>query len=190
MGRYLTRSKPQVIITEEYQQMLWEESLRGGCAHNEDHDGRQLTFTDYWDVIRPEPAPGLPRNACEVAKGPINLKLIRTRHYPEQAPSWKESAYSVGLIINDKVLFTGDTMYDPQLISELDAEFSFDYIFHDVQFFKGGIHCSLEELEQQPDHVKKRTMLMHYPDSFQNHLKRVRSQFLGFARQGHAYQIG
>jgi ribonuclease BN (tRNA processing enzyme) len=190
MGRYVARSKPRVIITEEYQEMLWHQSLRGGCAHNEDHDGRRLLFDDYWEVLRPEPIPDFPRDGREITVGPINLKLIRTRHYPEQAPTWREAAYSVGLIINDRVLFSGDTQYDPDLISELDTRFHFDYIFHDVQFFTGGIHCSLDELEQQPPDVQQRTLLMHYPDSYPKQVKRVRGHFAGFARQGYAYEIG
>ncbi len=190
VGRYVARAKPRVIIAEEYQEMLWHQSLRGGCAHNEDHEGRRLSFEDYWEVLRPQPIAAFPRDGREITIGPINLKLVRTRHYPEQASAWQESAYSVGLIINDRVLFSGDTQYDPELIEELDSRFHFENIFHDVQFFTGGIHCSLEELEQQPPDVKRRTLLMHYPDSYANQANRVRHQFAGFARQGYAYEIG
>lgn len=190
MGRYVKRRKPSVIITPAYQKVLWEESLKGGCGYNERHDGKPLTFTDYWNVIRPKRLSDLPRDAREVQLGALNLKLVRTRHFPEQARGWKDAAYSVGLIIDDRVLFTGDTQFDPDLVTTLDEIFHFETIFHDVQFFTGGVHPGFDEVATLPDSIKRRTLLMHYPDSWKRKLNAAsKAGFLGFAHQQVFYRF-
>ncbi|MFW5784096.1 MAG: MBL fold metallo-hydrolase [Spirochaetota bacterium] len=184
-GRYVARRKPSVIITPEYEAILWEHSLKGGSAFNEVHGGENLGFADFWNVIRPTPLHEYPRDTHEVNVGSINIKMVRTRHYPEQARDWTESAYSVGLIVDDRIFFTGDTQFDPDLLTGYDAVFNFDYIFHDVQFFTGGVHAGLDELCTLPDSLKSRIVLMHYPDNFQRYRKRItREGFAGFAQQG------
>ena len=40
MSRYMTKSKPTMIINETYQHILWDMSLRGGSAYNEEEAGR------------------------------------------------------------------------------------------------------------------------------------------------------
>ncbi len=184
MGRYMARKKPTVIITTEYQDLLWEHSLKGGNGYNERRDGRLLEFEDYWDVIRPKPRADLPRDTREARIGELNLKLVRTRHVPEQAETWQDAAYSVGLIIDDRVLFTGDTQFDPELITVYDRVFHFELIYHDVQFFTGGVHAGLEEVSTLPEEIKRRTLLMHYPDSWKSKQKDVKAAgFLGFSPQ-------
>ena len=189
-GRYVSKQKPAVIITEEYQQMLWEESLRGGAAHNERIDGRVLAFEDFWKIIRPELQQGYPRETHEIQVGSINLKLFRTNHYPQQADTWEESAYSVGLVIDDRILFTGDTQSDPALVFDFEKRFTFEYIFHDVQFFPGGIHCNLDALEEFSQEITSKMFLMHYPDNYRQFRKRVNKRFAGFVKQGTYYDFG
>ena len=181
LSRYVTRSKPALHITEEYERSLWRDSLKGGCAPNERHGSRSLRFADFCESVRPTLLEGYPRDTRETNVGSINLKLVRTRHFPEQATSWSDSAYSVGLVIDDRVLFTGDTQFDPELLDSYDRIFSFETIFHDVQFFTGGIHSSIDELSTLPVDLKRRMLLMHYPDTWEAQVKRVRAEgFAGF----------
>lgn len=190
MSRYVARKKPNVIITPGYQKLLWSQSLRGGCEQNERHNGVSLTFEDYWEVTRPTPVKGSSRVTHEIQLGEINLKLFRTRHFPEQAESWKDSAYSIGLVIDDRVLYSGDTQYDPDLVNGLDEEFSFEAIFHDVQFFKGGIHASLDELSNFKPEIKERMLLMHYGDAWQSYEQTAAERgFAGFARENYYYDF-
>ncbi|TVR87982.1 MAG: MBL fold metallo-hydrolase, partial [Spirochaetaceae bacterium] len=53
MSRYVARKKPNIVITPEYQKLLWNQSLRGGCEQNERHDGTTLNFEDFWHPLRP-----------------------------------------------------------------------------------------------------------------------------------------
>jgi hypothetical protein len=50
MARYFTRNKPNIWVTETYQHLLWDMSIRGGSAFNEVVEGRNLTFGDFWKV--------------------------------------------------------------------------------------------------------------------------------------------
>lgn len=190
LGRYVVRRKPTVIITSRYQRLLWNHSLRGGCASNEEHDGRLLQFEDFWKVVRPKRIGGTERAMYSVRVGGIKLDLFRTKHFPEQSDTWRDSTFSVGAVIDDRVLFTGDTQYDPALIAEMEGRYQLDVIFHDVQFFTGGVHASLEEISNLPAASKEKTYLMHYSDSFQEYEGRAaEAGFAGFARQWTYYDF-
>ncbi|TVR59890.1 MAG: MBL fold metallo-hydrolase [Spirochaetaceae bacterium] len=183
-ARYVARKKPTVVITPEYEQVLWTESLRGGAEHNERSNGKELRFRDFWNVVRPRKVRGLPRDTRTATIGSIDVKIFRTRHYPQQATSWTDSQISYGLIIDDRILFTGDTQFDGDLVPGFGAKFDLETIFHDVQFFTGGIHASLDEVASLPAAERKRTYLMHYPDSYKDHVSAVDDLgFRGFARE-------
>ncbi|NBB91482.1 MAG: MBL fold metallo-hydrolase [Spirochaetes bacterium] len=183
VNRYVSRTKPHIYIPEAYQTILWERSLRGGTEENERHEGTGLAFEDFWVVHRPTERPDLPRHGTEVQIGGINLKTFRTRHFPEQASSWEDAFYSVGFVIDDRVLFTGDTQYDEELIITMENLFSPEVIFHDVQFFSGGIHASLKEINGLPRHIRDRIYLMHYPDSWRDHADEAKRHGMQFAKQ-------
>ena len=189
VNRYVSGSKPSIYISKGFQELLWNYSLRGGAEYNERHDGITLGFDDFWDIKRPLARNDLPRESHEFNVGSINIKTFRTRHYPEQAQSWEDAFHSVGLVIDDRVLFTGDTQFDPELIDAFDSRFSIETIFHDVQFFTGGIHASLEEVSTLPKSVRRRSYLMHYPDSWQDHQEAVKAAGMRFAHRGYLYSF-
>lgn len=190
MNRYVARKKPRIFVTEEYGEILWDRSLRGGAEMNEMHGGRGLSFGDYADFERPTPLPEYPRDAQEFRLGDLTIRTFRTRHYPEQATSWREAMYSVGLVIDDRVLISGDTQYDADFLSEADPHGRVRQYFQDVQFFTGGIHASLEEISAYPGRIKKKTLLVHYSDNFADYRKAVRSAgFAGFASAGQIYEF-
>lgn len=186
-GRYVTNNKPTMIVTEEYQSILWEQSLRGGSELSE---STPLEFEDLWNVIRPRPVPGMPRETREVDIGPINLKMPRTMHYPDDAVSWDESQWSCGVIVDNSVFYTSDTRFDEELLTSFDALFHFDIIFHDCQLFTGGVHASIDELATLPAGLKSRIILMHYGDNWRDFDARAREAgFHSWAKQGHSYRF-
>jgi len=188
VGRYLARRKPSIIINEEFQHILWNQSLAGGSAYSETHDGRPLGFEDFWNPLRPTLAPDAPRETWEYQLGGLNLKMPRTKHFPDNAKSWRDSFWSCGLILDERILFTADTRFDPELILEFDRRYRFECIFHDCQFFTGGVHASLDELATLPPAIKRKTILMHYGDNWQQFQARARDEgFHSFAHQSHFY---
>lgn len=190
MGRYVTRRKPNIYITSAYEKVLWSQSLKGGAALNERKGEKNLEFADYWEVQRPRKVGGFDRETLRFKVGSIDIHAFRTKHYPDNAASWADSAYSLGLIIDGRVLFTGDTRFDPEMIAEFTQKFPIELILHDVQFFPGGVHAPFDDLKTMPDAIKEKTLLMHYPDTYHNHVTKVKEAgFAGFLSQQTFYDF-
>ena len=102
-GRYIVQAKPNMIITPVYQKILWEQSLAGGAARSE---SKGLGFEDFFNVMRPKKLKGYPRETFEANLGGINIKMPRTKHIPDDARSWRDSQWSCGIIIDDRVFYT------------------------------------------------------------------------------------
>lgn len=181
---YVARHIPTIIISEAYEHVLWDMSLRGGCAYNEEIPGNVLSFTKFWKIQRPVCISRMfDRETLETNVGSINIKMFRTKHIPDSSGSWVTSFWSCGVIIDDRVMFTSDTRFDLELINTYDAKFNFEKIFHDCQLFTGGVHASIEELNTLPAEVKSRMYLMHYGDNWENFEPQVREYgFIDFAR--------
>jgi len=188
MNRYMARQKATMIAPAKYRRYLWRHSLKGGAAYNERKDGKFLRFEDFWDAIDPVPIPGTDRELCEARLGSIKLAMFRTKHIPDNSPSWRSSAPSYGVIIDDRILYTSDTRYEPELFDFLGERYNFDAIFHDCQLFTGGVHASLDELAGLPADIKARTTLMHYGDAVaDNETKAKGFGFMGFVKQWSPY---
>jgi len=185
VARYGTRTKPNVWITQNYQTSLWDMSLRGGSAFNEESDGKPLAFGDMWQIHRPEWKTGYPRETYEFRVGGLKLTAFRTMHVPGTAPTWETSFWSTGLVIDDRVLFSGDTKFDRALVDDYTRLFPIEMIFHDCQFTPpGGVHAALDELKQLPAGLKAKMLLMHYGDDWEKNRSRVAEEgFEGLAQQ-------
>ena len=186
-NRYVTRSKATIYITANYQRNLWSYYLRGGCDMNEKP---LLGFRDFFDVVRPKPKPGLPRESYTFTVGGIHITMFRTKHVPDNAPSWRESAWSTGIIVDNRILFTGDTRFDPELLKAFDGSLDLEVIFHDCQFFTGGVHAGIDELVTLPAKIKKRMILVHYGDNWEGFQPRIAKEgFIGLGEQQVIYRF-
>ena len=186
-GRYIAREKPHMVITRAYEKILWEQSLRGGSERSE-HE--PLTFADLWRTTRPRKLKGYPRETFEANVGSINIKMPRTLHFPDSATTWRDCAWSCAVIIDEKILFTSDTRFDPDLVLDFDKLYDLEIIFHDCQMFTGGVHASLEELMTLPKDIRQKTVLMHYGDNWRNFRSRAcEGNFHSWAKEGHTYNF-
>ena len=184
-GRYVTQQKPHMVITKTYEKILWEQSLRGGSEKSERVD---LGFSDLWNTTRPKKLKGYPRETFEANIGSINVKMPRTLHFPDSARSWRHCAWSCAVIIDERILFTSDTRFDPELVQSFDDMFNFEMIFHDCQMFTGGVHASIEELITLPEKLRKKMILMHYGDNWRDFRPRAKEgRFHSWAKEGHRY---
>jgi ribonuclease BN (tRNA processing enzyme) len=188
VNRYGPKKKPNIVISKDYQDFLWEFSLKGGASFNECHRGKFLRFEDFWNPIRPIRDRNDPRMSRVSVNGAINLRLFRTKHIPDNAKSWEDSAPSFGIIIDDRILFSSDTRFDPDMIMKFDEKFHFEQIFHDCQLFTGGVHASIDELGSLPEQIKKRMYLVHYQDTAETQTGLARELgFAGFVQQWKEY---
>lgn len=187
-GRYISHAKPKMVITDEYKRILWEDSLRGGCAYGEQSSsGSLFTLDDYFEQIKPVEIKGAPRPFYEAKVGPINLKLFRTVHVPcHGAAGWKDIFYSVGVLVDDRILFSGDTMFDRPLIEWMETSYKIEYIFHDCQFYEGGVHASYKQLSTLAPETKRKMYLCHYGENYKDFAPE-KEGFAGFAERGVYY---
>lgn len=165
---FMKKPKVTMIINEDYQRILWDRSLRGGLEYNEEEVAlkRNLGFSDYFNVIRPCWKQQQPREVHDIQFGDIHLEIFRTKHIPDTASGWQESFISYGLMIDGHVFMSGDTRFDRALIDMYGDKAS--VIFHDVQFFPGGVHANLDDLKTLPEEIKEKMYLIHYPDNWES----------------------
>lgn len=182
--RMMDKPKMKMIISEDYQRVLWEQTLKGGLEWNEKgpNDAQKLQFSDFFDVTRPQWKQWAPREIFEVEVGDLKLELFRTSHIPEQSAGWEAHFISYGLFIDEHVFFSGDTKYDRQLV-DLYSPRS-EVMFHDCQFFPGAVHAYIEDLRTLPEDVKERMHLVHYGDNWE---EQDASDFAGWTQQGVRY---
>lgn len=185
MSRYVLGRSPRLIIAENYYDILWDKSLRGGCEYNE---FGLLKFSDLIVPIFPEWMQSKPREIYEVDVDGINLKIFRTIHIPGGVERWQKAFWSTGMLIDNKVIFTGDTRYDPAIFQDISME-KVVGIFHDCQLFSpGSVHASLDELKGLPDKIREMTRLTHYGDNFDQHNPEELG-FAGFAKPWEIYKF-
>ena len=200
VNRYITNSlnKPKMIIVEEYQDLLWAKSLSGGIEFCETKKGKPLQLTDFFDILRPKEIEILGQKTWLYQHGPIDLVFMRTRHIPDSTTSIDEAQWCSGILVNNRVWVSGDTMFDrdyPTSFSEIS-----EVMFHDCQMFKGGVHASYSELMTLPAEVRSKMYLYHYNDNWDNPKTWVGTSdnftgdpfqdgFLGWAQQQVAYDF-
>ena len=164
-GKYITKRLVNLVITDEFKECLWEESLKGGIQYSEEG---VMTFDDYFNQIKPVRIQKKPFEMFETNVGSINIKLFRTRHVTTRKKSLKKSQISYGLIIDDRILFTADTQFNPsQLKFLLDKYNKIEVIFHDcdVMGYSRGVHAAYDELVTLPKEIKEKTFLSHYSEA-------------------------
>lgn len=182
-ARYIYNKKPQVIITPTYQDILWEKSLKGGCEYNE---GGLLRFSDFMTPLWPEWIKANPREVYRIQVGDMRLEIFRTIHIPAEVTRWEQAFWSTGLIVDERVLFTADTRFDPAIFRDLDIS-RVETIFHDCQLGGAGlVHATYDEIKTLPADIRKKIYLTHYGDNFADYTP-ARDGFIGFTEPWKIY---
>lgn len=183
-SRYIQKKKPQLILTPTYQDVLWEKSLKGGCEYNE---AGLLRFSDFMTPLWPDWVQAYPRELYRIEVEGIRLEIFRTIHVPAEVTRWEQAFWSSGLKVDDRVLFTADTRYDPTIFRDVDVS-NVETIFHDCQLGGiGAVHATYDEVKSLPADLKKKMYLTHYGDSFAQY-DPVADGMLGFAQPWKIYQ--
>lgn len=182
-GISLNKPKLKMIISKEFEEILWNMSLRGGMQWNESGTkNKKLKFSDYFEPVRPELVTTKPRLIMKTNFKGIELEIFGTNHIPESAESQTDAFTSYGLFIDNKILFTGDTKFDRYLL-ETYAEKS-EYIFHDTSFELNPVHAYIGQLRELPDEWKGKMFLMHYGDNWKT---QNTDGFMSLVKEGYRY---
>lgn len=177
--------RPALLTTADFAHILWDSSLRGGLEHSEEtQPGRRLSLSDYVALQLGAYLPGYGRPVYQLKigqnEGAIDLKIMRTNHIPDSSKSWQTAFYSMGVVIDDRVMISGDTMFDREFMEVFGSRC--DLIFHDCQDFTGGVHASFEELCGLPQALKAKTVLYHLPDGIHQKFDPQANGFLAWAK--------
>ncbi len=180
-GKYITKRPINLVITDKFKKLLWNESLRGGIQYSEEGE---MTFDDYFVQLKPKLIQKKPFEMFEINAFNMNLKLFRTKHVTTRKNSLKKSQISYGLIIDDRILFTADTQFNqPQLEFLLDKYRNIEVIYHDcdIKGFSRGVHAAYDELCTLPNSIKSKTVLCHYSEAV-NTIDALVDGFAGLAK--------
>ncbi|MDF2717719.1 MAG: ribonuclease, partial [Paenibacillus sp.] len=150
--------KPTLFIEEHLIAPFWEHSLKGGLEFGAD---RRQSLGDFFHIV--PLSVGVPK---EIHPG-FRLEILPTRHFLDM-PS-----YSV--ILNDQLFYSGDTVFDPELIRTV-HERGCLYLLHDCQLEGHGlVHATLAELLTLPEEIQQKTWLMHYGDNMDHFIGKTGS---------------
>ena len=183
---YVNKTKANIIINDEFKNKLWNESLAGGMQYSENG---KMTFDDYFNQIKPVLAVKKPYEILQTHIGSIDVKLFRTRHVTASPNSFKNSQYSQGVIIDNRILYPCDSQFNPEQLKFICQTFPIEYIFHDCDLsgYSSGVHASYEQLKTLPVEMKEKMFLCHYGDSAAQTNPKA-DGFAGFAK-GAIYYI-
>lgn len=185
---YISKHKLNIVIPKKFKKILWNHSLKGGIQLNENG---KLSFNDYFDEFPVKKILSKPFEMYESNIGSINVKLFRTRHITTRPDSFRKSQLSYGIIFDDRILFTGDTQYNPGQINYLLEHFpKIEHIFHDCDItgFSVGVHASYEQLKQFPADVRAKMSLYHYSKKMEE-VHPEEDGFAGFVKRGVYYNF-
>jgi len=180
---FMGKNKLDMIITPEYERILWDYSMRGGLAYSE---AGILNLRDFFNVTFPKWYTYAPRETWTINYKGIDIELFRTNHVPDAAPEWQEAFISYGMVVDNHVFISVDTKFDKNLVESYAPKV--EHMFHDVQFFPGAVHAPLEDLCTFDTRIKNKMYLMHYADNFEEHTKTIQEQnFAGWTQSGVRY---
>lgn len=177
------KQKLSMLITQEYLPILWEQSLRGGLEYNElNSEGGRLGVEDFYDLHIVDLHSDVDRAVFRTHYNGIDLELFHVNHIPGEAETARDASITYGLLVDNRVFISGDTKFDPDLISTY-ADRA-EVFFHDASLRKNAVHASIDELRTLPVSVRERMYLMHYQDeATDTHA----ADFAGLAYQGKRY---
>ncbi len=187
---YSKKKRPLVVIDDKYKKLLWNESLRGGLGYSKTFAGKTATFDDYFVQLKPQKVK-CGRHVYERAviggKDGIDLKIYSTDHSNAKDASGK-SFRSKGVVVDDRILFTGDTRFDKKGLDRILGDFDIEWIFHDACWFKNEVHANYADLKTLPADLKKKMYLCHCDEKLLG-MDIKKDGFAGFAKRGFYYNF-
>ncbi len=167
--KFIFGRKPILYLAEALVETLWENSLKGGLQQ-EPTD----TLEDFFNV-RP-----LTEGVSHELLPGLSVELIPTKHIPNK-PSYS-------LLFNDFFFYSGDMVFDADLLADLVDNRGVQVIFHDCQLHPPGIvHACLSQLLTLPMSTQERVYLMHYGDEQPEFIGRTGQ--MRFIEQQKAYEL-
>ncbi len=182
--------RPKLIGHTAVLEEVWE-TLAASLRYISDDAGnpRSGTLANYFELVQAsgwEPARANPwRHSESFASGGLELIARESEHVPGKPSCSLE--FAVG---GDRIAWwSGDCTVDIEFLTAIEPRTSI--YFHDSTFtnYPGQVHGAFSLLEQLPESVRRKLVLMHHEDDIEAH--RAHSEALGFrvALPGHVYDL-
>lgn len=157
---YSRQGKINLIITDKFKKLLWNNSLKGGLNFT---DGKKVTLDDYFNQLKPGRIQKKPFEMHEIQVGEINLKIFRTLHVTTKSGSYKKAQYSQGIIIDDRILYTADSQFNENQLKWILQNYEIEAVFHDcdVKGTSRDVHAPYECLKTLDSEIKNKMFLCH-----------------------------
>lgn len=180
---------------------LWNHTLAGDLSS---HDSavtmldsgtdnlKSLPSSEWYDIVLPWAQSSYAgRDVYLFEKGGLKVEAFRTMHTPARATSWRDSAWSTGLLINDSIWISSDTRFDAELVKAYASRANM--MIHDASpRSQDPVHASLDSLSGLGINIKGKTWLSHLPYGFDDEAseEKVRSKgFRGLALTGTKFSV-
>ena len=186
MDNYVRHSPVNIFIPPKFKKKLWKESLCGGIQFSE--NGR-MYFEDYFHELPIQLIQKKPFEMYHCVLGDLDLKFFRTRHVCSNPTYLKNSQLSYGLLIDEKILITGDTQFNEDQLRFMISKYkNIECIFQDcdVSGYSAGVHASYEQLCGLSPDIRKKMYLCHYNDAV-NSVDAIVDGFAGLSKPGVYY---
>ncbi|MBA2656221.1 MAG: MBL fold metallo-hydrolase [Tatlockia sp.] len=173
-SRFFEASKPNLFISNDLKQMLWDNVLCGGMCSIENEEATLMAFFNVKEIID-----------GSFSWEEYHFELIKTTHYLSNA----QVMPSYGLVITNgirKIFITTDTRFSPSLMTNFKQ---YDLIFHDCEtaIKSSGQHARFEELITLAPEIKNKIWLYDYNDG---DLPDAKAEgFLGFVIPGQRFKL-
>ncbi len=181
--------RPKLVCHSAVQEELWESlasSLRYVPPPQEPKSGTLDTYFETVAAHRAEPPGDNPWPHAESFRaGRLQVRATETVHVPGK-PS---TALTIEVGEGKAAWWSGDSTVDADALIELEPRTT--VFFHDCTFveYPGQVHGSFAALEQLPESVRRKVVLMHHEDDLEAHRRRAEALGFRIAMPGHVYDL-
>ncbi|MDI4654292.1 MULTISPECIES: MBL fold metallo-hydrolase [Pseudoalteromonas] len=160
--------RPTLFIKKELYKELWDNTLKGSMSKIGEGEASLETF---FKVVFIE--------NDSFYFHDIKIETLKVKHTPNKP--------SFGICIQNKYLYTTDTIAIPETLSK----YKFDYCFHDVTLSDyNPVHATLNSLlNSYTKTTRKKMYLMSYEDNWNDYESSVNLNFKGFIKEGDTFDI-
>ena len=182
--------KPKLMAHTAVLAELWT-ALQPALGYVPDGGGGSVTGSmgDYFETLEPVATkpPRLDRWPSSETFAADGLPLItrECRHVPGK-PS---TSLEIGLPGDKIAWWSGDSVVDTKRLIELEPKATI--FFHDCTFveYEGQVHGAFSLLENLPDAVRHKMVLMHHEDDIESNRARAEARGFRIALPGHRYDL-
>lgn len=155
----------RLLANRAWAKTLWTYSLSGDLVTHDfpDPADPRANADTWYEVIASGSQSDDGRSEVYMC-GEIRIETFRTAHTPASASGWQNSAWSTGVLIDDKVWISGDTRYDHDLIMSYVPRA--EVFFHDMASGTSPVHACLDDFCRMRVAVRSRIIPIHYGDEW------------------------